>query len=75
MREQESCVESRLQALRPAVHPLSAFISAPTIKGVLGGAGWENRAEVLIVSQLNKWSSLESVANVVSSKKKKKANN
>ena len=37
--------------------------------------GWENRAEVLIVSQFNKWSSLESVANVVSSKKKKKANN
>lgn len=34
--------------------------------------GWENRAEVLIVSQFNKWSSLESVANVVSSKKKKK---
>lgn len=34
--------------------------------------GWENRAEGLIVSQLNKWSSLESIANVVSSKKRKK---
>lgn len=34
--------------------------------------GWENRAEGLLVSQLNKWSSLESIANVVSSKKRKK---
>lgn len=34
--------------------------------------GWENRAEGLIVSQLNKWSSLESIANVVSSKKREK---
>ena len=47
LREQESCVESRLQALRPAVHPLSAFISAPAIKGVLGGAGWEKRGNPL----------------------------
>lgn len=34
--------------------------------------GWENRAEGLIVSQLNKWSALESIANVVSSKKREK---
>ena len=43
MREQESCVESSLQVSRPAIHLLSAFISSPAIKGVLGAAGWEKR--------------------------------
>ena len=47
MKEQESCVESSVQASRPAAHPPSAFISAPAIKRVLGGAGWEKRENLL----------------------------